>query len=106
MDAEELGPEPEPEPELQVPGAARRPATPQTAASEGGAATAPLATQNAAMKTELARLRKCGVRALRAEARALGLGEEVLTAAVEGETPREDLIKLLLKHGKWPEPEA
>eukprot|EP01045_Picozoa_sp_COSAG04_P025897 COSAG04_NODE_3486_length_2778_cov_34.011818_3_plen_110_part_01 len=55
---------------------------------------------------ELARLRKCGVGALRTEARALGLGEELLTAAVEGAAPEEDLIKLVLKHRKPPcEPE-
>eukprot|EP01044_Picomonas_judraskeda_P011704 COSAG03_NODE_1617_length_3766_cov_310.939187_5_plen_106_part_00 len=61
-------------------------------------------------KQELLRLKQCSVRALRGEARNLGVPEDVLTAAVEGDKPKEDLIRLVFKHTVWqtvtgPEPE-
>ena len=63
----------------------------------------------ALQRQELARLNKLAVRALRAEARALGVAEEVLTEAIEGERAKPDLIKLVFKNTTWespgPEPE-
>ena len=59
----------------------------------------------AVKKKELVRLKKCSVRNLRAEARELMVGEDTIMAAIEGDAPTTTLIKLILKHTKWPEPE-